>query len=443
MNNSLIDRRPPVERAGISIPWFSPIDRPTEARVEETSGLAEALGCELSFVTTEQVRKASPSHLLTGGVLNRIKEDLEAAEASLFVLDGALTPVQQRNLEKRLGVKVIDRTGLILEIFGLRARTKAGQLQVELARQLYERSRLVRTWTHLERQRGGNGFLSGPGETQLEADKRMLDTKIRRLREDLEDVRRTRYQQRRSRIRSGIPVVALVGYTNAGKSTLFNRLSGADVLAKDMPFATLDPTTRRVSLPDIGDIALTDTVGFISDLPTHLIESFQATLEEAMEADVLIHVRDRSSPVDGSQKADVERVLDQLQAGFGQELPPMIEVWNKSDQLAPDHIARLRAQTRDAREMPSVVVSALTGDGIDELIETIQTHLRRASHDIEVQLRPEDGAARAWLYANGEVQQESVCEQLGTATLNIRLPADRRGQFEASFPDVAERERQN
>ncbi|MEO0882687.1 MAG: GTPase HflX [Pseudomonadota bacterium] len=440
MSDKLIDRRPPSDRAGISIPWFSPADRPTEARSSETVGLAEALGCELSFVSSEQIRKASPSHLLTGGVLDRIKDDLEATDANLFILDGALTPVQQRNLETRLKVKVIDRTGLILEIFGLRASTKAGQLQVELARQLYERSRLVRTWTHLERQRGGNGFLSGPGETQLEADKRMLDTKIRRLRQDLDDVRRTRYQQRRSRIRSGIPVVALVGYTNAGKSTLFNRLSGADVLAKDMPFATLDPTTRRVSLPDIGDIALTDTVGFIADLPTHLIESFQATLEEAMEADLLIHVRDRSSPVDASQKVDVERVLEQLRAEFGRDLPPIIEAWNKADQLSQDQAIMLRSKAIDAQHPPAVLVSALNGNGVADLIDLIQTNLRRAALDLEISLKPEEGAIRAWLYTHGEVTGETVCERNGESILQVRLPTEKYGQFETAFPGVASKQ---
>jgi len=437
LTTTLIDRTPPESRAGISIPWFSPSDRPTETRLEETSGLAVALGCELSFVTTEQIRKASPSHLLTGGVLERLRDDLNGSGANLFILDGALTPVQQRNLERFLEVKVIDRTGLILEIFGLRARTKAGQLQVELARQLYERSRLVRTWTHLERQRGGNGFLSGPGETQLEADKRMLDTKIRRLRSDLEDVRRTRYQQRRSRIRSGIPVVALVGYTNAGKSTLFNRLSGASVLAKDMPFATLDPTTRRVTLPNIGDIALTDTVGFISDLPTHLIESFQATLEEAMEADLLIHVRDRASPVDASQKADVERVLEQLQSGFGQELPPIIEAWNKADQLDEDQLVMLKAKAIQAKHPAAALVSALIGTGMEDLVDTIQAHLSQSFRHIAVYLRPTDGAARAWLYANGEVEDEVFCERDSQTTLQVRLPKDKQGQFEAEFPDIA------
>ncbi|MEL7454603.1 MAG: GTPase HflX [Pseudomonadota bacterium] len=218
----MIDRVARPEIAGVIIPWFTPAERPTEARLTETAGLTEALGCKVGFVQSEQIRRTSPSHLLTGGVLERLAEQLKTIDGTLFIVDGALTPVQQRNIERELSVKVIDRTGLILEIFGLRARTKTGRLQVELARQLYERSRLVRTWTHLERQRGGRGFLSGPGETQLEADKRMLDTRVRRLRRDLDDVRRTRSLQRKSRSRSGTPVIALVGYTNAGKSTLFN-----------------------------------------------------------------------------------------------------------------------------------------------------------------------------------------------------------------------------
>ncbi|HPE47250.1 MAG TPA: GTPase HflX, partial [Hyphomonas sp.] len=298
MTDKMIDRVPAPEVAGVIIPWFTPANRPTEDRLEETAGLVEALGCELSFLRPEHVRQVNSAQLLSGGILERLATDLEAHQCTLAVIDGALTPVQQRNLEKKLGVKVIDRTGLILEIFGLRARTKEGRLQVELARILYERSRLVRTWTHLERQRGGGGFLSGPGESQLEADRRMLDDRITRLKADLEDVRRTRAVQRAGRQRSGKPIIALVGYTNAGKSTLFNRLTGASVLARDMPFATLDPTIRRLDLPTLGEAALIDTVGFITDLPTHLIDSFQATLEEAMQADLLIHVRDRSSRSD-------------------------------------------------------------------------------------------------------------------------------------------------
>ena len=263
MTEKFVDRLPAPEIAGVVIPWFTPADRPTPDRLRETAGLVEALGCQLGFVRPDQVRKVNPYFLLSGGIVDRMAADLEAEHCTLAVIDGALTPVQQRNLEKRLGMKVIDRTGLILEIFGLRARTKEGRLQVELARILYERSRLVRTWTHLERKRGGSGFLSGPGESQLEADRRMLDDRIIRLRRDLDEVKRTSAVQRAGRRSSGTPVVALVGYTNSGKSTLFNRLTGADVFARDMPFATLDPTIRKLQLPALGEAALIDTVGFI------------------------------------------------------------------------------------------------------------------------------------------------------------------------------------
>ncbi|MEL6416394.1 MAG: GTPase HflX, partial [Pseudomonadota bacterium] len=280
MKQTPIDLDQPPEKAGIIIPWTQVADRPSEDRMEESSGLVEALGCELMFLRAEQVRKPTPGYLLSGGLLERLEEDVRAFGCSIVIIDAALTPIQQRNLEKRLGVKVIDRTGLILEIFGLRARTKEGTLQVELARLLYERSRLVRTWTHLERQRGGSGFLGGPGETQLEADKRMIDRAVGRLRRDLADVQRTRRVQRQGRKRRDRLIIALVGYTNAGKSTLFNRLTGANVMAKDMPFATLDTTIRKIDLPNIGEANLIDTVGFISDLPTHLVDSFRATLEE-------------------------------------------------------------------------------------------------------------------------------------------------------------------
>ncbi|MEL6322932.1 MAG: GTPase HflX [Pseudomonadota bacterium] len=421
---------------GIVIPWFTPADRPTEQRLEETRGLAEALECEVAFVAAQQIRRGSPSHLLPGGVLDRISDELEAASASLFIVDAMLTPVQQRNLEARLGVKVIDRTGLILEIFGLRARTKTGRLQVELARQLYERSRLVRTWTHLERQRGGRGFLAGPGETQLEADKRMLDTRIRRLRRDLEDVRRTRGLQRKSRLRSGTPVVALVGYTNAGKSTLFNALSGADVFAQDMPFATLDPTIRRVPLPGIGHIALVDTVGFVSDLPTHLIESFRATLEEAVEADLLVHVRDRSSPVDLAQKQDVEAVLDQLGKQSGRQLAPLIEVWNKCDLLDGVTLARLHGAAEHA-DPPAVLASATGGRGLDALMEMIATALNRSALIRTIILGLNDGEARAWLYENGDVIAETAGEDSEQIALRVKLSDDRFGQFQQKFPTLA------
>lgn len=431
----MIDRTPAPEVAGVIIPWFTPANRPTEDRLEETSGLVEALGCDLAFLRAEHVRKVNSSVLLSGGILERLADDLKQNDCTIAVIDGDLTPVQQRNLERKLEVKVIDRTGLILEIFGLRARTKEGRLQVELARLLYERSRLVRTWTHLERQRGGGGFLSGPGESQLEADRRMLDDKILRLRRDLDDVKRTRAVQRSGRKRSGKPVIALVGYTNAGKSTLFNRISGANVFARDMPFATLDPTIRRFDLPTLGEAALIDTVGFITDLPTHLIDSFQATLEEAMQADLLVHVRDRSSPSDVDQAEDVMIVLDQLEKETGLPLPPMIEVWNKADLLTDDKADALSFAARGTVETPAVLVSALTGRGVEELLDLIEAVLLKGASEIELVLGAQDGRARAWLHQNGEVISESALET-GNVAMSVRLANDRLGQFYAHFPGL-------
>ncbi|MEZ5955545.1 MAG: GTPase HflX [Hyphomonas sp.] len=435
MTDKMIDRLPAPEIAGAVIPWFTPANRPTQDRIEETAGLVEALGCELAFLRPEHVRQVNSAQLLSGGILDRLAADLEAHNCTLAVIDGALTPVQQRNLEKKLGVKVIDRTGLILEIFGLRARTKEGRLQVELARILYERSRLVRTWTHLERQRGGGGFLSGPGESQLEADRRMLDEKILRLKGDLEDVKRTRAVQRAGRQRSGKPVIALVGYTNAGKSTLFNRLTGADVFAKDMPFATLDPTIRRLDLPTLGEAALIDTVGFITDLPTHLIDSFQATLEEAMQADLLVHVRDRASRADQDQADDVIQVLDRLEQETGLPLPPIVEAWNKADLLPEGRLAALEQSLSGPLEHPAVLVSAVTGDGVDDLLELIERGLLRGAANVTFHLRPEEGRARAWLHRNGEVLSEAPAED-GSSVLLVRLKTERLGQFRAEFPSV-------
>jgi GTP-binding protein HflX len=436
LNDKLIDRLPEPEIAGAVIPWFSPVNRPTEERMQETAGLVEALGCELAFVHADHVRKVNSSVLFSGGLLDRFADDLAAHNCTIAVVDGALTPVQQRNLETRLGVKVIDRTGLILEIFGLRARTKEGRLQVELARLLYERSRLVRTWTHLERQRGGGGFLSGPGESQLESDRRMLDDKIVRLRRDLEDVRRTRAVQRAGRKRGGKPIIALVGYTNSGKSTLFNRLSGAKVFAKDMPFATLDPTIRRIDLPTLGEAALIDTVGFITDLPTHLIDSFKATLEEAMQADLLVHVRDRSSAADVEQAKDVDIVLARLEKETGLPLPPMIEAWNKSDILAPERFEALEIAAKGNIETPAVLVSALQGSRMDALLHQIERALLRGARDVAVTLSPQDGRARAWLHSHGDVNAETNLSD-GRVALSVRLPIDRVGQFQAEFPNVA------
>lgn len=434
MTQKPIDLEQPPETAGIIIPWTQVADRPGNERLEETSGLVEALGCELAFLRAEQVRKPTPGYLLSGGLLDRLAEDVKGFDCSMVIIDASLSPIQQRNLENRLGVKVIDRTGLILEIFGLRARTKEGRLQVELARLLYERSRLVRTWTHLERQRGGRGFLGGPGETQLEADKRMIDRAVGRLRSDLEDVKRTRRVQREGRKRRDSRVVALVGYTNAGKSTLFNRLTGANVMAKDMPFATLDTTIRKLDLPVIGEASLVDTVGFISDLPTHLVDSFRATLEEALEADLLIHVRDRSSEADEEQKRDVLHVLNQLAELENVDLPPMIEAWNKID-LLPEFVREgLIAELTERREGHiAVPVSAITGEGFPDLIEAIEHMLDEGRARVRVKLTNKDGAFRAWLYENTQVEEETYSET-GEARLILSLTRDEFGRLAARFP---------
>ncbi|NQY97838.1 MAG: GTPase HflX [Henriciella sp.] len=434
MTQKPIDLEQPPEMAGIIIPWTHVADRPGDERLSETAGLVEALGCELAFLRAEQVRKPTPGYLLSGGLLDRLIMDVKGYDCSMVIIDASLTPIQQRNLETKLGVKVIDRTGLILEIFGLRARTKEGTLQVELARLLYERSRLVRTWTHLERQRGGRGFLGGPGETQLEADKRMIDRAVGRLRRDLEDVKRTRRVQREGRKRRDSRVVALVGYTNAGKSTLFNRLTGADVMAKDMPFATLDTTIRKLDLPVLGEASLVDTVGFISDLPTHLVDSFRATLEEALEADLLIHVRDRSSDADEDQKRDVLDVLQQLAELERVELPPMIEVWNKID-LVPDFVrdGLMAELERTQDRLVAVPVSAITGEGVDELIQAIEDVLDQGRARFQAHLTNKDGAFRAWLYENTQVEDETYSDT-GEVSLTLSLTKDEFGRLAARFP---------
>lgn len=437
MTSEFIDHTPPEDRAGVVIPWISPADRPDSERLSETSGLVEALGCNLAFLRGEHVRTPSASHFLSGGILQRLADDIQQAECALCVIDAALSPVQQRNLEKSLNCKVIDRTGLILEIFGLRARTKEGKLQVELARLSYERSRLVRTWTHLERQRGGGGFLSGPGETQLEADRRMLDRQLDALRADLDEVRRTRGLQRSGRRNAGFPVIALVGYTNAGKSTLFNRLTGANVFARDMPFATLDPTIRSVDLPGVGDAALVDTVGFISNLPTHLIDSFRATLEETLEADLLVHVRDRSSALDEERKRDVLGVLSNLRQEADQHLPPIIEAWNKVDLLPWEMQDTLRVSARSRlTETPAIVTSALTGEGLDELVGLIAEAIRDELESYQLRLGAADGAARAWLHENGSVIDETFRSD-GKIEIIVGLSDKYRGRFESMFEGLS------
>lgn len=431
--SSIETRSEAPDRTGVILPWTNPRQRPNQDRISETQGLVEALGGDLRFLRVEQVRSPSASHLLSGGLIERLQNDVDEQHLNLVVIDAALTPIQQRNLENVLGAKVIDRTGLILEIFGLRALTREGLLQVELARLLYERSRLVRTWTHLERQRGGRGFLGGPGETQLEADKRMIDRQLATLRRDLDEVRRTRQVQRAGRRRNEHPVIALVGYTNAGKSTLFNRLSGADVLAQDMPFATLDPTIRRFDLPNLGQAALVDTVGFITDLPTHLVDSFRATLEETMEADLLVHVRDRSSDSDGQQKQDVLDVLMQLSQSTGAAIPPMIEAWNKIDLLGPEvqNVLERTSVTQD--DVPAIPVSAKTGEGIDELVALIEARLSEDFSRYCVTVLPENGALRAWLHSNAQIIAETPMPD-GKFAMQVRLDPRDLGHLQAQFP---------
>lgn len=372
--------------------------RESDSRLAESVGLALAI--DLDVVHSEVVRLARivPSTFLGAGVVERFHDLIDALEVDVVVVDTALSPVQQRNLERGLDAKVIDRTALILEIFGARARTHEGRLQVELAALDYQRSRLVRSWTHLERQRGGAGFLGGPGERQLEIDRRLIGERITRLKRELESVQRTRDLHRRSRRKVPYPVVALVGYTNAGKSTLFNRLAGAGVFAENLLFATLDPTMRQVTLPSGLRVILSDTVGFISQLPTHLIAAFRATLEEVAEADLVLHVRDISHAESEIQKADVLAVLDGLDLPEDQR---RMEVLNKIDLLDPAE--RGIVEERCLRSPDAVAVSAATGEGCETLLERLDEVLSEHHGRHRIQLEPSDGEALAWLYAHGNV----------------------------------------
>ncbi|WP_225206209.1 GTPase HflX [Novosphingobium huizhouense] len=405
-----------------------------ETRLEEGQGLARAIGIEVVDAFVLPIRAVRPATLFGEGQVERIGVALAQNEAELVIVDGSLSAIQQRNLEEKLKHKVIDRTGLILEIFGERAATAEGRLQVELAHLDYQAGRLVRSWTHLERQRGGFGFLGGPGETQIEADRRMIRNRMARLRRELEQVRRTRGLHRDRRQRAPWPIIALVGYTNAGKSTLFNRLTGAGVMAEDLLFATLDPTMRAVRLPGVDKAILSDTVGFISDLPTQLVAAFRATLEEVTAADVIVHVRDISNPATAQQKAEVEEILADLGV-IGEEgsAVPIIEAWNKWDLLAPDE----RAMRRDliahgVPELPVVPLSAVTGEGVADLLDRLSSLLTGGAQELELTVPLSDGQRLAWLHAHGEVLSEREVEDeagMPSLRLKVRLSPKDLGRF--------------
>jgi GTP-binding protein HflX len=411
-------------------------EREPAAKLDEAIGLARAIDLDVEQSGVVMLNALRPATYLGKGKVEEISGLVKSIDAGIVVMDCALSPVQQRNLEKAWNAKVLDRTGLILEIFGRRARTREGALQVEHAHLTYQKSRLVRSWTHLERQRGGFGFLGGPGETQLEADRRMIEERLAKIESELATVKRTRALHRIRRRRVPYPIVALVGYTNAGKSTLFNRMTQASVSSPDMLFATLDPTLRAVVLPHSARIILSDTVGFISDLPTMLIAAFRATLEEVIEADVILHVRDVSHEDAEAQLHDVEKILHELGIGARKDASDrraLIEVWNKIDRLDPAARERLAniAERRALAERP-VLVSATTGEGFENLAQRIETQLAANREVIELRLDPADGSGISWLHRHTEVLNKSIDEN-GAITMTVRADPDKAATLRARF----------
>lgn len=388
-----------------------------ETRLEEAVGLAEAINLRVVYTDITKLREIKPGSYFGQGYIDRLVEIIAEKEINLLIVDTNLSPIQQRNLEKKLKIKVIDRTALILEIFGERAQTKEGKLQVELAHLTYQRSRLVRSWTHLERQRGGAGFLGGPGETQIELDRRIIDDKLLKIKTELEKVKKTRDLQRNSRQKIPYPVVALVGYTNAGKSSLFNKLSNAGVFAEDLLFATLDPTMRRIKTPSGREIILSDTVGFISDLPHELIMSFRATLEEVLSADIIVHVRDAANVNSLSQKKDVLDVLENLGLKDIEEKDNYIELLNKTDLLDNTELQNIIAQSN--RRHNFLPTSAISGDGLSEFLKLIDEKLSLHHQELEVKIPASDGKTIAWLHQNADILSSQI--KSTTITFKIRI----------------------
>jgi GTP-binding protein HflX len=428
---AFVDTRPAPTRVGLIVPDVRghATSHSIEARKAEFEGLASAIRVEIVFSEIVKVREIKPGTFIGSGHVEDIKKKVEEGKVELLLVDTALAPVQQRNLETETKAKVLDRTALILEIFGERAATREGVLQVELAHLNYQKSRLVRSWTHLERQRGGFGFLGGPGETQIESDRRLLEDRIKLLEERLEKVKRTRGQQRSGREAVQIPVVALVGYTNAGKSSLFNRLTGAGVFAEDLLFATLDTTLRKLELPHGRQVMISDTVGFVSELPTTLVAAFRATLEEVTGADVILHVRDVANPDTAAQAADVLKVLTDL--GVSAEKTPIIEVWNKID-LLEEGREILQTLMPMGQVAASVPVSAQTGEGTDKLLDAVEATLSQKSKTYKVRIPHTNGADVGWLYGHAEIIGKDEPDEEGQ-TYEVRVEPRHRDSLTQRF----------